>query len=124
MFRPDKEDGLFTLDSVFIAIKESSFFLVTFEDQTDIKKGVKVWNIELSKWMPIELASLPNMPWKKGNDAIRAKDVYKVRLFFEELGFDFFFWHETMKEEKNFENMKNFYLQRIKLNVEKELRKQ
>ncbi|MDY0215135.1 MAG: hypothetical protein RBS24_06480 [Bacilli bacterium] len=74
--------------------------------------------------MPIELSLLTSVPWKKGNDAIRAKDVYKVRLFFEESGFDFFFWHETTKEEKNFVNIKNFYLQRIKPNIEQELRRQ
>lgn len=124
MFRPDKEDGLFTLDSVFIAIREGSFFLVTFEDKTDTTKGVRAWNIELSEWMNSEMASLISVPWKKGNDAIRAKDVYKVRLFFEELGFDFFFWHETMKKEKNFENVKDFCLQRIKPNLKQELRRQ
>jgi len=124
MFSPDKEDGLFTLDSVFLLIKNNVVFLLTFEDQSDTTKGLRVWNIEFNKTMPIEFASLPNISWKKGNDAIRAKDVYKVRVFFEELGFDFFFWHETMKKEKNFENVKDFCLQRIKPNIEQELRKQ
>lgn len=124
MFRPDKEDGLFTLNSVFLAIKNNDWVLVTFKDCSDEAKGIEVWNIELLKVLPLQLAMIPNIPWKKGNDAVRAKDVYKLRIFFEKLGFDFFFWHETMKEEKNFENIEKFYLQRIKPNVDKELRRQ
>jgi hypothetical protein len=74
--------------------------------------------------LPTEFAMVPNIPCKKENDAVRAKDVYKLRMFFEKLGFDFFFWHETMEEEKNFENIEKFYLQRIKPSIEKELRRQ
>lgn len=74
--------------------------------------------------MPIELHHLPKIPWKLGNDAVRAKDVAKLNKFFEEIEFDFYFWHETLKVEKNFENIRDFYLQSIKPRLEYELSKQ
>jgi len=42
MFRPDKEDGLFTLDSIFLLIKDNIVFLLTFENQSDTTKGLRV----------------------------------------------------------------------------------
>lgn len=74
--------------------------------------------------MPVETASLPSIPWKIGNDAVRAKDISKLNVFFENFGFELYFWHDTIKLERNFENMKNFYLQRIKPKLECELIKQ
>lgn len=50
------------------------------------------------------------MKWKEGNDSIAAKHVAKVVDKIESLGYEIFFWHETIKDG----NVEDFYLQRIK----------
>lgn len=42
MFKVDKEDGLFTLNSVFIVKKNDSIFLLTLEDDSPTTKRLQV----------------------------------------------------------------------------------
>jgi hypothetical protein len=38
MFKVDKEDGLFTLNSIFLAFKDNYTYLLTFQDDSEISK--------------------------------------------------------------------------------------
>lgn len=114
MFRPDAEDGLFTLGSIFLIFKEKTLCCVlAFQDHTRESKFLIPYIISSDISDLQGLLSNNLVKWKYGNDAVSAKNLFKVTQKIEELGYDVFFWHETNKCE----SVEDFYLQRIKNNI-------
>ena len=111
MFKVDKEDGLFTLNSVFLVFREKELiYLLTFRDWTDSSKLFDVWYINDFGRVDYSFLSEWEIPWKKGNDSLSAKHVSRVIKEIEGYGFDIWFWPYTIKSG----SIKDFYLQQIK----------
>lgn len=116
MFRPTKDDCLYTLENVFIGIEENgNVFILSFahSDKENSKKVIR-WDFE-KRDTPIDIGYVP---YKFPNDAVRAKDVCS---FFQENKIDVYFWHEAISY---FDPIKDFYLQKIKPNVYKALERE
>jgi hypothetical protein len=111
MFKVDKEDGLFTLNSVFLVFRDKKLlYFLTFRDLSDTSKTFDVWYINDFGRVDYSLITDFEIPWKKGNDSLSAKHVSRVITQIEKYGFDIWFWPETIKNQ----SIKDFYLQKVK----------
>ena len=114
MFRPDAEDGLFTLGSIFLVYKEKDLgCILAFQDHTRESKVLKPYIISSDICDLLGVLSKHPVKWKYGNDAVSAKNLFTVTQKIEELGYDIFFWHETNKCG----SVEDFYLQKIQNNI-------
>ena len=111
MFKVDKEDGLFTLGSVFLVFENKKLlYLLTFKDDLEDSKKWNVFSIDKLSEVLLESIRDLKIRWKKGNDSLSAKHVSKSIEEIEKLGFDVWFWPYTIKNK----SVKDFYLQDIK----------
>lgn len=111
MFKVDKEDGLFTSNSVFLVFREDRlYYLFTFQDDTDTFKKWRVFKVQPIDELFETIFHDFSIPWKAGHDSISAKKLVKEIAKIEKLGFDVWFYPYTIKKDQL---VKDFYLQYI-----------
>ena len=112
MFKVDKDDGLFTLNSVFLLFKEKKLvYLMMFKDDTDTSKKWGVYSINpFEEVTSISFKDL-KIPWKIGQDSLSAKNVSKSIESIEQLGYEVYFWPCTLPKDIG---LREFYILNIK----------
>ena len=81
-----------------------------FQDDSSTSKKWKVFTIDPVNEVLESMFHDFKLPWKNNHDSIGAKHVSKSIESIEKLGFDIWFWTETLKENQT---IQNFYLQNI-----------